>query len=714
MDSLGLIGKTIAEKYVVERVVGQGGFGIVYRATHMIWQQPVALKFFTALSVTSEDMRAHLMDQFVQEGKLMADLSRSTSAVVQARDIGLYQTESKQWLPYTVLEWLDGSNLEEMLAVEKAETGIGRKRSLEETWGILSEAAKAITLAHMRGVAHRDIKPANIFVCAAALEPGVSLKLLDFGIAKVMQGTLVQAQKLTGVGPQSFTPGYAAPEQFDRRYGATGPWTDVYSFALVILELASGIVIHDGRDLIQIAVATQDVSQRPTPRKLGIQCTDRVEAIFNKALALDVKDRYAELGEFWNELSAALGKPVARSTTTTGDPLAAPGSGASAPRVGQGSTDPTVFVSADGTLPSVAGVSQSGQNEGGGRGMVYPGIAAAVLVLGGLGLAFSQGWIGGSGAAGTDAAGDKGNAEVAAKTSGGSEGANATTGPAAPPEPVAPCPDDMVEIPGGPFFMGSDNAELAVLATARPAHKVEVVTFCMDKTEVRAKDYLACSNTGKCKRPPTEATWPQGSSDEKKWKLETAAGTELCTGGKPELGEHPINCLPWQMAVDYCAEQGKRLPTEMEWELAARGHDGRIFPWGDTPPSAEHLNACGAECTAWRKAHGLAETPQLYDVDDGFAGTAPVGSFTAGATQQGLLDMTGNVFEWTADTYAPYPGAPPEVWAKQPEGDRRVIRGGAFNSFLPQFADPALRFPQDVSAQSHGIGFRCAREVAKP
>jgi formylglycine-generating enzyme required for sulfatase activity len=99
----------------------------------------------------------------------------------------------------------------------------------------------------------------------------------------------------------------------------------------------------------------------------------------------------------------------------------------------------------------------------------------------------------------------------------------------------------------------------------------------------------------------------------------------------------------------------------------------------------------------------------MYAADDGFAGTSPVGSFSQGRTEAGLYDMVGNVFEWTADRFMSYPKSendpPPTA-----QGNTRVIRGGAFNSFEPEHTDPALRLPYDADAHTHGIGFRCAAD----
>src|SRR5438552_1797659 len=111
-DPLGISGTVIAEKYVVGRAVGEGGFSVVYRAEHRIWQQPVALKCFKLLGHAPEDKRAQLLDGFLQEGKLMTALSSRSAAIVQARDVGTFTTRDAEWIPYMVLEWLEGKSLD--------------------------------------------------------------------------------------------------------------------------------------------------------------------------------------------------------------------------------------------------------------------------------------------------------------------------------------------------------------------------------------------------------------------------------------------------------------------------------------------------------------------------------------------------------------------------------------------------------------------------
>lgn len=270
--------------------------------------------------------------------------------------------------------------------------------------------------------------------------------------------------------------------------------------------------------------------------------------------------------------------------------------------------------------------------------------------------------------------------------------------------PPSPCPAGMAHIAGGKFFMGTD-ADDAVLQTANPAHPAEVAAFCMDLREVSLGEYRACSTKGECKRAFRDSAWPQGSTPTPDWQAQMQAHSELCNEARDDRDAHPVNCIDWHQAQHYCERRGARLPTEAQWEFAARGADGRVYSWGDALPSRAHMNGAGAEYVAWRATKGLPAHASLYADDDGFIGTSPTGSVEDGATEHGLLDMAGNVFEWTADEFAPYAADSKAVPAPGPK--RRVIRGGAFNSFQPQFADPALRFPQAEDAHTHGIGFRC-------
>ena len=224
--------------------------------------------------------------------------------------------------------------------------------------------------------------------------------------------------------------------------------------------------------------------------------------------------------------------------------------------------------------------------------------------------------------------------------------------------------------------------------------------------------YKECSDHGGCRRAGKENVWP-GINDAQRKIYDP-----LCNIADPVgKAKHPINCIDWEQAREACEARGGRLPTEAEWEFAARGPDGRIYPWGDEPPSAQLLNACGKECVAWQKKHHDPDNAPalMYDEDDGFPNTAPVGSFPRGKSRYGLQDVVGNVWEWVADYYADYDKTTATSTVTDPKGPAagtdRVIRGGAWNGAQPSWVRPSFRFHVAPSARSYGFGFRCAKSL---
>lgn len=682
-DPLHIVGQTVAEKYRVEKLVGEGGFAVVYRAQHAIWNKPVAIKFFNGLANVSPDQRDQFQQAFIQEGALLTELSSQTAAIVQARDVGTYISPDGNWMPFMVLEWLEGRSLEALLEDERQRRA--PPWSLESTLQLLGQAAMALDVAHGRGIAHRDVKPANLFVLGDEPRTRATLKVLDFGVAKmVTDNTQLQAALArTGMNLTSFTPQYAAPEQFSRHLGATGPWTDVFALALVAVEMLTGRSALDGEDVVQLAVSASSPERRPSPRTLGATVSDAVEAVFQKALAIKPTERYARAGEFLNELLNAAAIPVSRTDMRA---AVAPTEFASASFAtgAYGSATPMVASTPD-TPPAPAPLANPPPR----RGTPWVTLGMAVVVAG-LGALFWTKRTPPPDATPTPAARP---VEPVASA--------APPPPAAVPE-VKACPEKMAKIPAGQFFQGSDAKEAR--ANEKPAHQVALSDYCMDLYEVTAGEYKTCSDEGKCKRASNEVEWPKITPAERK------IYAPLCTFGDPERADHPINCVTWEMANLYCKAQGKRLPTEAEWEYATRGPDGRVYPWGDEPPTEKHLNACGSECTAWGKKNKV-EIAALYAGDDGFATTAPVGRFEAGKSRFGPYDVVGNVWEWVADWDGAYTADEKKDPTGPENGERRVIRGGAWNGSYAVWLHPSFRYAQDPAATSHGIGFRCAKPL---
>jgi len=696
-DTLQIVGRTIADKYAVESVVGEGGFATVYRAMHVIWKRPVALKVFKSLGDFSEKDRQKLLDEFVQEGALLADLSARSAAIVQARDIGMLQTPKGESIPYMVLEWLEGASLESVLTDEKAK-GLPL-RDMRAAISLLDPAAEAIALAHRKGIAHRDVKPGNVFVLGDA-RGECAVKILDFGIAKVVSDAQKMAGSFTKTSGQvtSFTPAYGAPEQFSRTHGATGPWTDVFSLALIATEIVTGREPLDGDDFLQLAFSSANPDRRPTPRTLGAQVTDEVEAVFRKAVAVKPGDRWQSGGDFWNALRSASKLDPMRGMT---DPnpgravvAATQSADASAPTLAiHSEREPSLpAIAAGATTQPRAGTTTTGAKPGSSKMGLFVALGVGAVAAIGAGVFFLG--RGGSGTSGTT--NTSGSAALSAAAASGAPSASANV--AAVPK-AKECPPGTIKIPGGSFYMGSDDG----LPMEKPAHQVTLEPFCIDEFEVTVEKYKACSDAGRCKRAGTTNEWASITDKEHK------AFDPLCNiTDAVAKATHPINCVDWEMAEKYCREQGERLPTESEWEFAARGPDGRKYPWGDEDPASAHLNACGKECVAWGAKNGIAEK-EMYDVDDGFANTAPVGSFPKGASRYGVKDVVGNVWEWVADYYGEYP-KDEQKNPKGPEtGDERVIRGGSWNASFASWVRPTFRYKDAPGKRSYGIGFRCAK-----
>ena len=237
----------------------------------------------------------------------------------------------------------------------------------------------------------------------------------------------------------------------------------------------------------------------------------------------------------------------------------------------------------------------------------------------------------------------------------------------------------MVYVPAGEFTMGSTDDEVEDALTLcneysddckrrwfddeQPAHAVALDGFWIDKTEVTNAQFAAFLNEEGNQREEG-VTWLE---------LEDEACLIERVGGefrpKSGYGDHPVIEITWYGAVAYCRWAGGRLPTEAQWEYAARGPEGRLFPWGDEVDGTR-LNYCDANCESDAADEAF---------DDGYARTAPVGSYPDGASWVGALDLAGNVREWVADWQGGYSSERQENPTGPPKGDYRWLRGGGWS-----------------------------------
>src|SRR5688572_22108459 len=282
-DPFGLSGQTIEGKYRVAAVIGDGGFGVVYRGVHEGFGELIAIKCLKMPTSLDAEQRDALLETLRGEGRILHRLSRATSGIVQALDVGAFTTQAGVWVPYLVLEWLEGQTLGQYLRDRRDRGEYGM--SIAEAIQLLAPAARALAVAHAHKVAHRDVKPANLFLTDVGGTR--TLKVLDFGIAKVLADhpTFTEALAATRQGPSAFTPRYGAPEQFNKARGATGPWTDVFALALIFVELVSGKRALEGDDPTQLYIASADPALRPTLRARGFDAPEAIERVPDKALS---------------------------------------------------------------------------------------------------------------------------------------------------------------------------------------------------------------------------------------------------------------------------------------------------------------------------------------------------------------------------------------------------------------------------------------------
>jgi len=226
----------------------------------------------------------------------------------------------------------------------------------------------------------------------------------------------------------------------------------------------------------------------------------------------------------------------------------------------------------------------------------------------------------------------------------------------------------MAFVEEGAFIMGSNDGE----PNERPIHTVYLDSYWIDQTEVTNKMYRLCMTVGRCDPPLADGF---------------IAPSDHYTD--PTRVSFPITYVSWENAKVYCEWAGRRLPTEAEWEKAARGFDGRMYPWGNQEPNAELLN---------------------YNNNNG--GLTKVGKFPLGASPYGVLDMAGNAWEWVYDWYSEnYFNSPANNPTGPTNGEWRIARGGAFFQGASEVRPMFRNFVSPSYRQSGDFGFRCAADA---
>jgi serine/threonine-protein kinase len=691
----------VAGRYELFGEIASGGMAVVHLGTLLGeggFARTVAIKRLHAQLARDPEF----IGMFIDEAKLASRVRHPN--VVPTLDV---VRDGDDVL--VVMEYVHGDALAKIVRDLR---GQGKRVPIRIAIAILTQVLHGLHAAHEAtsetgralGIVHRDVSPHNVIVGADGLA-----RLIDFGVAKAFD----RLQQTHGdVLKGKFA--YMSPEQVSGR--PVDRRTDIWAAGVVLWELLSNRRLFVAESHLETVykIAMMDI---PVPSSVVQEVPPNVDAIVMCALERDPQKRFqtaremaislektglvalpTEIAEWMESVAGdvlrqrraaiqaieggrSFGKESARDLVASISKREGLGAGAVTPPPGA-STGPGTLTQSPSYTQSVPGTPKGGRAA---LGIIGVGLVAVCVV--GSFFAWQR-----YQAKHHPAGPASGTAEPVV-----SAAASATRIVAEPS-----CPAGMVMVPGGKFFMGSDDRD--AMDWEKPIHQVTLTAFCIDTYEVTTAQYKLCSDAGECRRAAIENE-AVGIDDSNRTIYDA-----LCNARDPNAkGRHPVNCVSWSMAEEYCRAAGKRLPTEAEWEFAARGRDGRRYPWGDETPSGKLLNACGKECAAWAKKSHVTLDGTMYPDDDGFATTAPVGSFPNGKTPFGAEDMVGNVWEWTSDFWSSYKADPvvdPKVEDKSEEG--RVVRGGAWNSAFPSWVRPTFRFHMDPGTKSHGVGFRCA------
>jgi formylglycine-generating enzyme required for sulfatase activity len=651
----------LQNRYRIVRELGHGGMGTVYEAIDQRVNCLVALK--QTLANCSEETRT----AFEREAALLANLRHS--ALPKVMDYF-----SEQDCSFLVMEFIPGHDFGELLDLR----GSAFPEAQVLRWA--DELLKVLEYLHSQRppILHRDIKPSNL----KRTKQG-EIFLLDFGLAKgsVGQMTLADSHSVRG-----YTPIYAPLEQIHGH--GTDPRSDLYSLAATLYHFLTGVTPVDAPARYH---ASEDGQADPLPAigTINPTVTPNVAAVIHQAMAMNRRHRPTTAAEMRQRLQEA----AAQSDMTGIVPTQSSGitDGSSEPRVEAGRSSQDVQMSLSNAevkpesadLPTtaspqvhdssrqqsrLAATTMSGPSSEGlrtaesGAGRVpaefltsqsLPGKRVFVIGASLLAILIVIGifaWL--RPRSPRNSVAQNATAPISTPTT--------ATVPLAG-KPVHQTPAGMAYISGGDFIMGRDGGDDA----ERPPHPVTVKPFFIDAHEVTNEDYGRFVKATNHRPPPT---WKTGSFP---------SGDEL----------KPVTGVTWNDANDYARWAGKRLPTEEEWEFAARSSAGGLYPWGNDWQQGA-ANANGAERSV-----------------------AQVGAYK-GTSPFGIYDMVGNVWEWTASTFKPYPGR--GLPASKPNDDLKVIRGGCYES-TKDYATTTYRagWPARGAYTYDQTGIRLAKDIVQ-
>ena len=710
---------TLDARYLLERRLGQGGMGVVFQARHIFLKTSHAIKVILPDLVGNDPM---LTTRFRQEALAAAAIRHPN--IIAVTDFGVVRST----MPFLVMEFVKGRSLQDILATEGAMTP-------QRAWEFISAIASGVGAAHRQNIVHRDLKPLNIMVQDdVPIAEGV--KILDFGLAKIKSGELlgsfVQAQTSGLMG----SPFYMAPEQWsDEEPDARA---DIYSLGVILYQMLAGEVPFKGSSIPSIMKKHLTLPP-PSFQSMGVSVPPAIESVVRHALEKEISARIDSVPSFLRDLHAALNSaPVVaaavretvvmdpnRTITSVTQPPAKPttklSQTAAHPHIAQETNFGASFDSMAGTVSGaqldraveedrqrkereerdrrekeqqekfdrmalqakeledrleklsgsmppnvdpeatrVQAINTNAQRVSTGPAVVGPGkpmivdftpprkgppplllIGAAlfVLVLAGVGI----------------------TAYVMLKP--GPRPGDPTPTPT--PTIAQKSKADLLAIDGGMFLMGRKNGP----PQENPPHEVTVQPFQMDRTEISNTEYADFVRETNHAAP---SHW---------------------IGNKPPFGQElwPVVNVSYDDTTAFAAWRSKRdgvayrLPTEEEWEFAARNGDRNdLYPWG----------------SEWRSDAAILKDATPF----------PVGSRPNGKNKWGVLDLIGNVWEWTSSKASAYPGNPRVIPKSYQEWV--TIRGGCYVSDPMNLEAPVSSCLRDfvpASTKTTLLGFRLVR-----
>lgn len=671
-------GELIAGDLEIIRRLGGGGMGSVYLARQRSTDALRAVKVMLPEWVHHEG----LVQRFVQEARACGRIQ--SEHVIEVLGFGFDVARGCPWL---VMEYLPGQPLDEWVA----QRGPPDPRQVR---ALLEQLFHGVSAAHRARVVHRDLKPQNVYI-AASQRPDTpfTLKILDFGIAKQLGGSRPQTQAMG-------TRAWMAPEQ-ERHDFAITESADVWALGLLTFWLLTGTPFwrHASGSDSQLSYEIfferiPPASQRALELGASRQVPAAMDPWFAACLDRTPEARFPNATTCWEALLTLL-PPAPRqwAVAATATTLPASTSGSSAWPSHSDTVPSSEGVAAPRTTSRVLSLPASESPPGVTRSRRWVAMWPLLVVsLAGLFAALAaRDWLevlatrASSRLLGVWGEGLLGDAVEAPPAESPStlpadlpalRDASAPVGSVLEPR----VPPGMVLVTSGAFTMGLEGIPGLV------PHRVTLTRpFFIDVTETTVRQYAECVQAGKC--TPSELHGRE-MDDETRSRFE-----RLChVANDPDKQEHPVNCVDRHQAATYCAFRDKRLPTEAEWEYAARGSDGRVYPWGNEPPNHCDMAVLSGICEA-----KLAARP--------VASRSP-----SSASPWGALDMSGNIWEWVEDTWDERAYARGDVQdpVVKGAGAYGILRGGSWD-FAPKRGTVAYRLRFRAREGNVSTGFRCVR-----